>query len=81
MRQSPWSIVIAALALGGLVVVGGTTVGGDIGLDAAASGVLAVTAALYVVAALAIRERVWRRLAVRARTGPQAARIAGRRVF
>jgi hypothetical protein len=81
MRGSPWSIVIAALALGGLVVVGGTTVGGDIGLDAAATGVLAVTAALYVLAALAIRERVWRRLAVRARTNPQTSRIAGRRVF
>ena len=81
MRQSPWSIVIAALALGGLVVVGGTAVGGDIGLDAAATGVLAVTAALYVLAALAIRQRVWRRLAVRTRTDAQATRIAGRRVF
>ena len=81
MRQSPWSIVIAALALGGLVVVGGTTVGGDIGLEAAATGVLAVTAALYVLAALAIRQRVWRRLAVRARSDARASRIAGRRVF
>lgn len=81
MRQSPWSIVIAALALSGLVVVGGTAIGGDIGLDAAASAVLALTAALYVLAALAIRQRVWRRLAVRARTDAQASRIAGRRVF
>lgn len=81
MRKSPWSIVIAALALGGLVAVGGTAIGGDIGLDAAASGVLTLTAALYAVAALAIRQRVWRRLAVRARTGTHASRIAGRRVF
>lgn len=81
MRKSPWSIVIAALALGGLVAVGGTTVGGDIGLDAAASGVLALTASLYGLAALAIRRRVWHRLAVRARTGTHASRIAGHRVF
>ncbi len=81
MRQSPWSIPVAALAFGGLIAIGGTTVGGDIGVDAAASGVLAVTAALYVLAALAIRQRVWRRLAVPARTGTQASRVAGRRVF
>jgi hypothetical protein len=81
MRQSPWSISFGALAIGALVAVGGTSVGGDIGLDAAASAILALTAALYVLAALAIRQRVWRRLAVPARTGPKAARVAGRRVF
>jgi len=81
MRQSPWSIPVAALALSGLIAVGGTTIGGDIGLDAAASGVLALTASLYVLAALAIRQRVWRRLAVPARTGTYASRVAGRRVF
>lgn len=81
MRQSPWSITVAALALGGLIAVGGTTVGGDSGLDAAASGILALTASLYVLAALAIRQRVWRRLAVPARTGAHVRRLAGRRVF
>ena len=81
MRQSSWSIPVAALALGGLTAIGGTTVGGDIGVDAAASGVLALTASLYVMAALAIRQRVWRRLAVGARPGPQVSRVASRRVF
>ncbi|MGZ8481640.1 MAG: hypothetical protein ACXWWL_04060 [Candidatus Limnocylindria bacterium] len=81
MRQSPWSIPVAALALGGLIAIGGTTVGGDVGLDAAASGVLALTASLYVLAALAIRQRVWRRLAAPARTSTQASRVGSRRVF
>ncbi|MEP7081520.1 MAG: hypothetical protein ABI841_00940 [Chloroflexota bacterium] len=81
MRQSPWSIAIAALAFGGLIAVGGTTVSGDVGVDAAASGVLVLTASLYVLAVLAIRQRVWRRLAVPVRTGTQASRVASRRVF
>ena len=81
MRQSPWSIPVAALALGGLIAVGGTTIGGDVGVDAAASGVLALTASLYVLAALAIRQRVWDRLAVPARTSRHISRVAGRRVF
>ena len=80
MRQSPWSIPVAALAFGGLIAIGGTTVGGDVGLDATASGVLALTASLYVMAALAIRQRVWRRLVV-ARPGAQASRVGSRRVF
>lgn len=81
MRHSPWPLGIGALAVSGLVAVGGTTVGGDIGLDTAASGVLALVASLYVIAGLAIRQRVWRRLAAPVRTGTQASRVAGRRVF
>lgn len=81
MRQPSWSLGIGALALGGLVAVGGTTVGGDRGLDAAASGVLTVVASLYVIAGMAIRQRVWRRLAVPLRSGTQPSRVAGRRVF
>ena len=81
MRQSPWSIPVTALAFGGLIAIGGTTVGGDIGVDAAATGVLALTASLYTLAAVAIRQRVWSRLTVPARTSTQASRVASRRVF
>jgi hypothetical protein len=81
MRQSPWSIAVAALAFGSLIAIGGTTVGGDIGLDAAASALLALTASLYVLTVLAVRQRVWRRLAVPVRTSEHVRRIGSRRVF
>ena len=81
MRQSPWTITVAALGLSALIAVGGTTIGGDSGLDATASSVMALTAMLYVLAALAIRRRVWQRLEVSARVDAHASRVAGRRVF
>lgn len=79
MRQSSWSLGIAALALIGLVAVGGTTVGGASGVDFAASGVLALIASVYVLAAMT-RQRAWRLLAP-VRTETQPSRVAGRWVF
>jgi hypothetical protein len=81
MRQSPWSIAVAALAFGALIAIGGTTVGGDTGLDAAASAVLALTASLYVLSVLAIRQRVWSRVSVPARISEHVSRVGSRRVF
>jgi len=80
LRQSLWSGAIAGLALGSLGMVGGTVVGGQVGPMVIGYGLLVALCALYVVAALAIRERVWRRTA-RPLDGPHADRLAGRRVF
>jgi hypothetical protein len=44
-------------------------------------GVLVALAALYLVTGLAIRERVWRRLARPLPTTARTDRLAGRRVF
>ena len=80
LRQSMWSLAIAGLALGSLGMVGGTVVGGAIGPMAVGYGLLLALSALYLVAGLAIRERVWRRPAAD-EDAPQADRVAGRRVF
>jgi hypothetical protein len=80
LRQSMWSVAVAGLALGSLGLVGGTVVGGQIGPMVIGYGLLIALSAVYLVAGLAIRERVWRRLA-RPVTGPRADRLAGRRVF
>jgi len=81
MRQSLWTFALVALGLGSLAMVGGTVVGGDLGRLAAGYGVLMALAALYMVAGLAIRQRVWRRLAHRVPNGTTTDRLAGRRVF
>jgi hypothetical protein len=80
MRRSLWSCAIAGLALGSLAMVGGTAIGGELGPLAAGYGLLVALSALYLVAGLAIRERVWKRLA-RPISAPRADRLAGRRVF
>lgn len=80
MRQSLWSISVFGLAVGGLAVVGGTAIGGEIGPLAAGYGVLVTLAALYALAGLAIRERVWRRLA-RVRGASRIETVASHRVF
>ena len=80
LRQSMWSMAIAGLALGSLGMVGGTVVGGPIGPMVIGYGLLIALSALYLVAGLAIRERVRRRL-MPPQKGPQADRLAGRRVF
>ncbi|MGI8658561.1 MAG: hypothetical protein ACR2K4_07320 [Candidatus Limnocylindria bacterium] len=78
MRNTLWSMAIGGLALGSLGMVGGTAVGGPL---AVGYGLLVALSALYLVAGLAIRERVWRRMP-RANVGrPSADRMAGRRVF
>ena len=81
MRRSLWSLAIAGLALGSLSMVGGTAIGGDLGPLAVGYGFLIALTALYLVAGLAVRERVWRRLARPMPSAAQADRLAGRRVF
>ena len=79
MRRSLWSFAIVGLALGSLAMVGGTAIGGDLGPLAVGYGHLVAVAALYMVAGLAIRERVWRRTTQPLPTHTD--RLAGRRVF
>jgi len=83
MRRWMWSFGLAGLGLGSLAMVGGTTVGGDIGPLAAGYGALVVATALYLIAGLAIRDRVWRRAASTRQADPRPSidRLAGRRVF
>ena len=76
-----WSMAIFGLALGSLCMVGGTVVGGQIGPMAIGYGLLISLSALYLVAGLAIRQRVWRRLSHTVAASAQADRLAGRRVF
>lgn len=81
MRQSLWSIAIAGLAIGSLAMVGGTALGGELGPLAIGYGMLVALSAIYLVAGLAIRERVWKRLARPMESATHADRLAGRRVF
>ncbi|MGH2384816.1 MAG: hypothetical protein ACRDGB_07195 [Candidatus Limnocylindria bacterium] len=81
MRHTLWSMAIAGLGLGSLAMVGGTAVGGDIGPLGVGYGLLVALAALYLVAGLAIRERVWRRLSTPSIGRPHTDRLAGRRIF
>ena len=69
------------LGLGSLAMVGGTAVGGELGPHVVGYGFLVAVAALYLVAGLAIRQRVWRRLSRPLPTTQRAERLAGRRVF
>jgi len=77
MRHTLFTIGIGALAFGGLVTISGTSVG----TTAAATGVLVVVAALYLMAVFAIRQRVWQRLEAPVAQRTHASRVAGRRVF
>ncbi len=81
MRQSMWSAALAGLGLGSLAMVGGTAIGGEIAPLAIGYGLLVTLAALYLIAGLAIRERVWRRIGRPATPTPSIDRLAGRRVF
>lgn len=81
MRHALWSFGAFGLGLGGLAIVGGTVVGGDLGPLAVGYGVLTGLCALYLVAGLAIRERAWRRLGRSVASTPRVDRLAGRRVF
>ncbi len=62
MHHTLWSLAIAGLGLGSLAMVGGTAIGGELGPLAIGYGLLVALAALYLVAGLAIRERVWQRV-------------------
>lgn len=84
MRRMMWSLALGGLGLGCLAMVGGTAIGdGGVGALAVGYGLLAVLAALYLLAGLAIRDRIVRRASSRA--APEAAasidRLAGHRVF
>ena len=81
MHSRSWSFAIAGLALGSVSMLGGTAVGGELGPLAVGYGLLVALAALYLVAGLAIRERVWRRMAAPRIERPTSDRLAGRRVF
>jgi hypothetical protein len=81
MRQSLWSVALAGLGFGSLSMVGGTAIGGEVAPLAVGYGLLVVLAALYLVAGLAIRERVWRRIRRPQAPSPAVDRLAGRRVF
>lgn len=81
MRRSLWSLALAGLALGSLAMVGGTTIGGELGPLTVGYGLLVALAALYMIAGLAIRQRIWRRLAPQDHEQPRADRLVGRRVF
>ena len=81
MRHTLWSLALAGLGFGSLAMVGGTAIGGDAGPLAVGYGLLVVVAALYMVAGLAIRERVWQRFTRTERQVPTVNRLAGRRVF
>ena len=81
MGQTLWSFAIAGLGIGSLAMVGGTAIGGEIGPLAVGYGLLVALAALYLVAGLAIRDRVWRRLSTASLGRPKADNLAGRRVF
>ena len=81
MGHTLWSFGIAGLGIGSLAMVGGTAIGGEIGPLAVGYGLLVAAAALYLVAGMAIRERVWRRLSAASMGRPKPDRLAGRRVF
>ena len=81
MQHTLWSLALAGLGFGSLAMVGGTAIGGDLGPLAVGYGLLVVVAALYMVAGLAIRERVWQRFTRLERQTPTVDRLAGRRVF
>ena len=76
-----WTIGFAALAFGAVSMFGGTTAGGGIGSLVVGYGLLVVLASLYMLAGLAIRDRVWRRLQRPAVESVQPVDLAGRRVF
>lgn len=81
MRHTFWSMAITGLGLGGLSMVGGTAIGGDIGPLAVGYGLLIALSALYLVVGLSIRERVWRGFTATKMGRPNPDHVAGRRVF
>ncbi len=80
-NRSLWSVALAVLAFGGLGIIGGTAIGGELGPVTAAYGILLSLAALYMIAGLAIRDRAWKRLGRPLVPVQRTDRLAGRRVF
>lgn len=82
MRRSRfWSVAVTGLTLGTLGMIGGTTVGGELRPMIVGYGLLIALAALYLVAGLAIRERVWQQQSRAHPDAPRPDRLVGRRVF
>jgi hypothetical protein len=79
MARTAWSLAVAGLALGGLAITGGTVLGGPLGPLVIGYGVLVGIAALFALAGLAIRMRVWERPGAHADVSMES--FAGRRVF
>jgi hypothetical protein len=80
MRRSLWSFAAVVLAFGALAMVGSTAISAErvpLGL----SGVVLTLGGLYLLAALAIRKRAWKRLRSADPTVARVDRLAGRRVF
>ena len=74
-------MAVAGLALGSLGMVGGTVVDSELGPMVVGYGLLIALSALYLVAGLAIRERVWQRPSRLESPSADPDRLAGRRVF
>lgn len=83
MQRVMWSIALAGVGFGCLAMVGGTTISDGVGALATGYGLLVVLAALYMMAGLAIRERIGRRSSTRRalEAAPSIDRLAGHRVF
>jgi len=76
-----WTVGFAGLAFGVVSMFGGTAAGSGIGNLVVGYGVLVVLASLYMLAGLAIRDRVWHRMRRPAVEQVQPVDLAGRRVF
>lgn len=80
MGRSLWSLALVILALGGLGMVGGTAIGGAAGPLTAMSGVLMTLCALYLIAGLALRDRI-RRHTTAAAPPVETSQFGGVRIF
>lgn len=83
MRRTLWSMAFAGVGFGCLAMVGGTAIGdGGVGALAVGYGFLVLLSALYLLAGLAIRDRVARTSANATSEAPTSIdRLAGHRVF
>jgi hypothetical protein len=81
MKRSLWSLAVVVLALGGLAMVGGTAIGGQAGAVGTAYGLLFALCALYMIAGLALRDRVRRRLGSTESTSAETRQLGGLRIF
>jgi membrane associated rhomboid family serine protease len=81
MRRSLWSLAFGVLSFGGLAMLAGAAMGGDVGPVLGAYGLLFGLCGLYMVLGLALRDRVRERLGRQDPTGVSTDRLAGRRVF
>jgi hypothetical protein len=81
-HASLWSLTLASLVFGALLVIGGASAASDIGSLAAGYGALIIGSALLLGAGLAIQALIGRTAARTRREAPVAAStIQGHRVF